>query len=193
MKTTRWKREEYLRVLGNALLKGHSGSECAAAVNKAFGTEDPKHSDHITSSSIAGALSRPQTWEALETMFGVSEVETMKRRRASNRAYGKPPPPVRSQTGIIFGEFPNPQRVLAPSPPKADSSPPGLTTVLTVGENQCRWPIGDPTSDEFTFCGRRCRRTYCDEHLPVSLRKNEEGRRPLASPEQLLRSLGRYL
>ncbi|WP_374188339.1 GcrA family cell cycle regulator [Asticcacaulis biprosthecium] len=32
---------------------------------------------------------------------------------------------------------------------------PGTATVLTLGAKMCKWPIGDPSSDSFSFCGRR--------------------------------------
>ena len=32
---------------------------------------------------------------------------------------------------------------------------PGTATVLTLGAHMCKWPIGDPSSAEFSFCGRR--------------------------------------
>ena len=32
---------------------------------------------------------------------------------------------------------------------------PGSATVLTLGAHMCKWPIGDPSTSEFSFCGRR--------------------------------------
>ena len=36
---------------------------------------------------------------------------------------------------------------------------PGTATVLTLGAHMCKWPIGDPSTDDFTFCGRRAGKT----------------------------------
>jgi GcrA cell cycle regulator len=43
-------------------------------------------------------------------------------------------------------------------------------TVLTLGAHLCKWPIGDPSSDGFTFCGRRTadEGPYCREHARVA-------------------------
>ena len=41
--------------------------------------------------------------------------------------------------------------------------------VLTLGEHMCKWPIGDPSSDSFTFCGRFVREgAYCAEHAVLA-------------------------
>src|SRR5207248_2747390 len=53
----------------------------------------------------------------------------------------------------------------APRPP-AWIEEPGTATVLTLGAHMCKWPIGDPSTDSFTFCGRRSGGDgpYCVEH-----------------------------
>src|SRR5271154_4333806 len=43
----------------------------------------------------------------------------------------------------------------APAAPVFYVEEPGSATVLTLGAHMCKWPIGDPASDSFTFCGRR--------------------------------------
>ena len=45
----------------------------------------------------------------------------------------------------------------------------GTATVLTLSAHMCKWPIGDPSSREFTFCGRRAAEgVYCVEHARVA-------------------------
>src|SRR5271165_3343364 len=47
----------------------------------------------------------------------------------------------------------------------------GVTvTVLTLGVHMCKWPIGDPSGDDFTFCGRRTLKEspYCAEHARIA-------------------------
>ena len=61
-----------------------------------------------------------------------------------------------------------------PSPIKRKpSAPPQLVTTETPGatilnltDRMCRWPIGDPRSPAFRFCGRATvpGETYCREH-----------------------------
>jgi GcrA cell cycle regulator len=49
------------------------------------------------------------------------------------------------------------------SPPAVEDS---VTLVLTLGAHTCKWPMGDPASENFTFCGRRVtdESPYCVEH-----------------------------
>ena len=53
-------------------------------------------------------------------------------------------------------------------------------SILTLKENNCRWPIGDPTDDDFHFCGkdRVPGSPYCEHHAcvafqPVQSRRKE--------------------
>jgi len=40
------------------------------------------------------------------------------------------------------------------------------TTVLTVSDRMCKWPIGDPATNEFHFCGHppKAGSPYCEAH-----------------------------
>jgi GcrA cell cycle regulator len=69
---------------------------------------------------------------------------------------------------------------------------PGSATVLTLGAHMCKWPIGDPASDSFTFCGRRIGEgSYCQEHARVAYQPQQKGKR--SSAAELARSLRRYI
>ena len=68
---------------------------------------------------------------------------------------------------------------------------PGPATVLTLGAHMCKWPIGDPSSTEFTFCGRGTAGTYCSEHSQVAYQPQQGKKR--ASAQELVRSLRRYI
>src|SRR3954463_13409729 len=54
---------------------------------------------------------------------------------------------------------PPPRRIEASHPvqprPIVYDETPGSATVLTLGAHMCKWPIGDPSSESFTFCGKR--------------------------------------
>ena len=81
----------------------------------------------------------------------------------------------------------------APQPaPRPEPVPdlPGTATVMTLGSHMCKWPIGDPSSAEFSFCGRRASEgVYCVEHARVAyqpaLKKN--------GAAELARSLRRFI
>ncbi len=90
-----------------------------------------------------------------------------------------------------------PRRALAhPPAPQPQTAyyveEPGSATVLTLGAHMCKWPIGDPASDGFTFCGRRIGEgSYCNEHARLAYQPQQKGKRSTAA--ELARSLRRYI
>ena len=70
----------------------------------------------------------------------------------------------------------------------------GSATVLTLGAHMCKWPIGDPSSDGFSFCGRRSDDDgpYCVEHARVAYQPSQK-RTGRTGPNELARSLRRYI
>jgi GcrA cell cycle regulator len=52
------------------------------------------------------------------------------------------------------------------------------TTVLTVSDRMCKWPIGDPSTNEFHFCGHppKVGSPYCEAHS-VKAFQPAQGRR----------------
>ena len=71
---------------------------------------------------------------------------------------------------------------------------PGTATVLTLGAKMCKWPIGDPSSDSFSFCGRRSDdgTPYCVEHARVAYQPSQKAKKRDTGTD-LSRSLRRYL
>lgn len=54
-------------------------------------------------------------------------------------------------------------------------------SILTLKESMCRWPIGDPSEENFHFCGRKKggANPYCEHHArmayqPVQARRREK-------------------
>ncbi|MDR3511883.1 MAG: GcrA family cell cycle regulator [Caulobacteraceae bacterium] len=93
---------------------------------------------------------------------------------------------------------PTPRRVEAHAPVPAPqpvfyAEEPGSATVLTLGAHMCKWPIGDPASDGFSFCGRRTDvdGPYCAQHSRVAYQPQQQRKRSGAS--DLARSLRRYI
>ncbi len=77
------------------------------------------------------------------------------------------------------------------SPPQPEER--GVATVLTLGAHMCKWPIGDPATDDFTFCGRRSADDgpYCVEHARVAYQPQQSKKK--SSAGELARSLRRYV
>ncbi len=64
-----------------------------------------------------------------------------------------------------------------------------LTTVATLKTNMCKWPVGDPASDDFHFCGQAAPtgKSYCPYHAslafqPTQQRKVERRHEPASLP-----------
>jgi hypothetical protein len=61
----------------------------------------------------------------------------------------------------------------------------------------CKWPIGDPSTDGFTFCGRRSSEgPYCGEHARIAYQPQQTKKKsgadrtgPLAAPLHLVSHL----
>jgi len=63
--------------------------------------------------------------------------------------------------------------------PEPEPEPGEWTTVLTLRERMCKWPIGNPGDANFRFCGRKAGEgaSYCVEHSrkayqPANLKRN---------------------
>src|SRR3954464_15635532 len=93
---------------------------------------------------------------------------------------------------------PQPRRLEAHSPaplprPLIFDETPGMATVLTLGAHMCKWPIGDPSADSFTFCGRRNEGDgpYCTHHANIAYQPQQSKKKSGAN--ELARSLRRYI
>ena len=71
---------------------------------------------------------------------------------------------------------------------------PGSATVLTLGAHMCKWPIGDPATEGFSFCGRRTGEDgpYCVEHARIAYQPQQKKARR-SDGSELARSLRRYI
>jgi len=61
-----------------------------------------------------------------------------------------------------------------PAPPPIEALPMAngeFATILTITDHMCKWPIGDPSTSEFRFCGRKTEdkdEPYCLAHSSVA-------------------------
>ena len=69
----------------------------------------------------------------------------------------------------------------APARPGADVVIPFSTrvTIMDLRDTMCRWPLGDPTSVDFRYCGSRSGPLgpYCEEHAQLAFQPTQERRR----------------
>ena len=164
--------DDRVEALKKLWLDGHSASQIA------------KQLGGVTRNAVIGKVHR----------LGLSgRAAPSKPARPETAAYK----PVRTARPVAAA--PAPVRRCEPSPPVPVMRPervetPGSATVLTLGSSMCKWPIGDPSSDDFTFCGGRATQgVYCATHAAVAYQPQapkKSGRSPSA---ELARSLRRYI
>lgn len=73
-----------------------------------------------------------------------------------------------------------PPAILQPAPvPEAMIPVSERVSILELRENMCRWPIGDPTSPDFGFCGQRSATglPYCTHHCRIAYQPAADRRR----------------
>jgi GcrA cell cycle regulator len=57
------------------------------------------------------------------------------------------------------------------SAPQSQREGPGLVSSMALlGAHVCKWPIGDPKADDFSFCGRLAEGPYCPVHQAQGVR-----------------------
>jgi GcrA cell cycle regulator len=75
---------------------------------------------------------------------------------------------------------PEPRRVIPRAEPDDVVVPISLhATILTLTEQTCKWPIGDPTAEDFHFCGCRSNSgtPYCEYHARIAYQPVNDRRR----------------
>ncbi len=75
---------------------------------------------------------------------------------------------------------PEPRRTLRAEASGAVVVPISLhATILTLTEQTCKWPIGDPSTEEFHFCGQRSGSgiPYCEYHSRIAYQPVHDRRR----------------
>ncbi|MDP4004969.1 GcrA family cell cycle regulator [Methylobacterium sp. NEAU K] len=69
--------------------------------------------------------------------------------------------------------------VPAPTPEPVALSVSERVTIMDLREAMCRWPLGDPTTPEFRFCGARSITglPYCTHHAEIAYQPAAERKR----------------
>ncbi|WP_439478668.1 cell cycle sigma 70 cofactor GcrA [Brevundimonas sp.] len=102
----------------------------------------------------------------------------------------RPAQPTQAPSAPRRIEAVQPRVAAAASVPAPMPDLPGTATVMTLGAHMCKWPIGDPSSTEFSFCGRRASEgVYCIEHARVAYQPQVKR----GGATDLARSLRRYI
>ena len=66
---------------------------------------------------------------------------------------------------------------------KENLQPSGGVSLIDLTERMCRWPIGDPREDDFTFCGRSINEgtPYCSSHAAMAYQTSSRTRTTMIS------------
>jgi GcrA cell cycle regulator len=84
---------------------------------------------------------------------------------------------------IVKPRLPKPPRIIKPKPEPVDVFKAGEgVTIADLSPQDCRWPLGDPATPEFRYCGqeRDGERMYCKHHASIaySPRPKKQKRQP---------------
>lgn len=136
--------EERVEELKKLWAEGHSASQIAARMGG------------VTRNAVIGKVHRlglsgraaPAKPKSLIAPQGPEEVEA--------------PRPERSE--------PRPLRPVLRDLPSISETGIDRATVASIGNDQCKWPIGDPATDDFHFCGQAATggKPYCAYHTQLA-------------------------
>jgi GcrA cell cycle regulator len=107
------------------------------------------------------------------------------RRRTSNAPSGRSSGPVmRTHGNVALKAYyaPDADEELKPAPALIEELVIPISeraSILTLKEDTCRWPIGDPGDEEFHFCGRHSEQgvPYCPHHCHIAYQPAQARRR----------------
>jgi len=94
--------------------------------------------------------------------------------RPSQRAY------VSGNNALKIHAHPSPRRAPAPVPIENLVVPISLNvSLIALNDQMCKWPIGDPTAENFNFCGHRNFNSlpYCEYHSRLAYQPVNDRRR----------------
>ncbi len=97
---------------------------------------------------------------------------------AAQQAQPPAPAPTTRRTAPVIRDATQPRAPGAPTP-EEEAARATLAEIekfakrvslLDLTERTCKWPIGDPTDDDFAFCGLPCvpGKPYCENHVAVA-------------------------
>jgi GcrA cell cycle regulator len=146
--------------------------------------------DGLTASQIAARFGQGVTRNAVigkVHRLGLSgrvtkarPVQPKPQRKVFDGAATRLHPMVQGATALKPQARPAPKPEPEPEPIRLVEMPAGeRCTILMLNERTCRWPIGDPGSETFSFCGGapRDKGPYCEYHARIAYQPMIDRRR----------------
>ncbi len=127
----------------------------------------------ITSNSVIGKVHRLE----LGPHKRVSRAK--KRDDMPKRPRGRPPGLPMIVSVKVEAE-PKPKPVVIPEPAPLPREDGERITILHISDRTCKWPIGDPSTPDFCFCGHdpRIGSPYCEYHARLAYQTHVRNGRP---------------
>jgi len=117
-----------------------------------------------------------------------------KKEAAPKKAVAKAAPPARGKKAATPAAAPT-AKTAAPAKEVEDVKifekdvvpPGGGVALLDLTERMCKWPIGDPRDDDFTFCGLPIRpgTPYCPDHAAMAYQTSSRNRGAAAAAKKI--------
>ncbi|WP_421792722.1 GcrA family cell cycle regulator [Hyphobacterium sp.] len=159
--------DDRVELLKKLWAEGHSASQIAKKIGG------------VTRNAVIGKVHR----------LGLSGRATPS--RPASRPARTPKPrvasPAKAKAPVQRKPAPEPVKVLDPEPlPNGE-----FATVLTLKDSMCKWPIGDPASGDFRFCGRRTKagEAYCEAHAQIAYQPQQKRKRKTTDAKAALDAL----
>ena len=147
--------------------EGLSAAQIAAQINARLG-------GNITRNAVIGKLYRL----GLSGRGRPASISRPRRQPARPRSSGNTA--LKAQPLIIRRPKPQPRPRPQPRPIQEIEIPVGnRVTLLMLKPDSCRWPHGDPGTENFSFCGRKAKPDcpYCEDHAAHAYQPNDRRRR----------------
>jgi GcrA cell cycle regulator len=166
--------EERVELLKKLWTEGHSASQIAARLGMG-----------VTRNAVIGKVHRLNL-SGRVTQPRASEPRNQRKTREPSHPGRPAHAPSMPRTGnAVLKPFVRPEALQRPAAlpePKplrlVDLPKDGRVTILHLSDKTCKWPIGDPGTEEFCFCGHapRDKSPYCEYHARAAYQPIQDRR-----------------
>ncbi|WP_153771011.1 GcrA family cell cycle regulator [Labrenzia sp. CE80] len=163
---------ERVELLKKLWTEGHSASQIAGELGG------------VTRNAVIGKVHRLGLSGRAKTPAPATKPRRNRTTTASTSSSGRsnaPQPQTQGATALKMETAPAPVAQIKPeAEPIAELVPISeRASILTLTERTCKWPIGDPSSDDFYFCGRSSDAgvPYCAHHCKIAYQPVSDRRR----------------
>ncbi|WP_131113237.1 GcrA family cell cycle regulator [Lichenihabitans psoromatis] len=160
--------DERVELLSKLWLEGRSASQIAAELGLG-----------VTRNAVIGKVHRLGLSGRAKIAAPAATQGRLRPKAPQKAEQDRMPSPLSAQP--LVEPEPETETVAAPvATPIADVVIPFSTrvTIMDLRESMCRWPIGDPASAEFRYCGSKSALgPYCMDHARLAFQPTQERRR----------------